>query len=149
MAARTVSELANWDGRLSQQRQDSKWRRSSSNLARDPYHTPLENQPFEIFQSPGRFLDQKRTEQSASRSDLEVRTLSLCPSLSLAHFKPRMRQRDLLVNSPENARLLSRVDTTSTPSHDVHHFHHPSILVRLSLFFVVPFITIRAAYRSK
>ncbi|KAG8221743.1 hypothetical protein J3R82DRAFT_2033 [Butyriboletus roseoflavus] len=112
MAARTVSELANWDGRLDQQRQNSKWRRSSSSLARESYHTPLENQPIEIFQPPGRFSDQKRTEQSASRSNLE---------------------RDSLVNSPENVRLPGHVDTPSTPSHDVHHYHHPSILVSLPL----------------
>ncbi|KAH0826383.1 hypothetical protein J3R83DRAFT_5348 [Lanmaoa asiatica] len=106
MAVRTVSELANWDGHLDQQRENSKWRHSSSNLARDSYHTPLENQPFELSKPSGRFLDQKRVEQSASHSNLE---------------------RDSSENSPANARLPTRVDTTPTPSHDIHQYHHPSI----------------------
>jgi len=134
MAARTVSELANWDDRLDQQRQNSKWRRSSSSLARDPYHTPLDDQTVEIVQPSGKFSDQKRAQQLAFRSNLEVRTLSPRPSLSLAHFKPGARQRASLENSPVHARLPSRVDITSTSSHDKNHYHQASITVTFPPF---------------
>lgn len=149
MAARTVSEVANWDGRLDHQRQNSKWRRSSSTLARDPHHTPLGNQPFEIIQPHGRFSDQRRVEQSVSRSNHEVRIFSACPFLSLTHFKQRAQQRHSLANSPENARLPGRVDTTSTSSHDIHHYDRPSISVSLRLSTCLFFFTIHAAWRSK
>ena len=128
MAARTISELANWDGRLDQQRQNTTWRRSSSTLARDPYHTP---QSIDVFHPPDRFSDQKRADQSAFRSNLEVRAFSPRPFLSLAHVKPRARQRDSLADSHANARPPSRVDTTSIPS---HHYHQTSITVNLPPF---------------
>ncbi|KAF8552158.1 hypothetical protein OG21DRAFT_1511807 [Imleria badia] len=102
MAARTASELANWDGRLDQQRQTSKWRRSSSNQTRT---TPLEKN------SVGSFSDQRRAEKSA------------------------FAERDSLANPPANARLPSRVDTTSTPSHaNIHHYHQASFPINLPPF---------------
>lgn len=83
MAARPVSELAKWDGRLDKQRQNSKWRRSSSRLARDPYHTPLENQSFGKLQPSSKSSDMRRAEQSTFRPNLEVRTFPhLCCRLS-------------------------------------------------------------------
>lgn len=67
----------------------------------------------------------------------------------LTHFKQRAQQRHSLANSPENARLPGRVDTTSTSSHDIHHYDHPSISVSLRLSTCLFFFTIHAAWRSK
>ncbi|KAF8431910.1 hypothetical protein L210DRAFT_2875735 [Boletus edulis BED1] len=106
MAARTVSEVANWDGRLDQQRQNAKWRRPSSSLVRDPYHAPLENQPLEIFEPSGKFSGMKRAEQSSA-------------------FRSNPKRHSLATSSA-NARLASRADTTSTLSHESHHYRQAS-----------------------
>ena len=83
MATRTVSELANWDGRLDQHRQNVKRRRSSNNIAYDPHHTPLN---FENSQHLARLSGQKRAEQPFFRSNSVVRAslgLSVLVSCSL------------------------------------------------------------------
>ena len=83
MAARTISELANWDGHLDQKRQSSKWARSSSIHARDLYQTSLDLEASQP--SSTRLSDKKRAEKSSFYSNLGVRTFST-PAPLLAHF---------------------------------------------------------------
>lgn len=88
MTVRTVLELANWDGRLDQQRENSKWPRSldSPNVARDSYPTPLS---LVAPQPSAKISNQKRTESSLCPNP-EVRSFFVSSSFLFAHFiEPR------------------------------------------------------------